>query len=96
MTPSRPGFVTRGGPPARPPQVVGGAARRRTGGEPRACAERDRPVGGPASTPLATGMAMLSFLLALIVGFVAFQHTLDRGDPKLAPETLAPDLVPFA
>jgi len=58
--------------------------------------ERDRPVGGAASTPLATGMAMLSFLLALMIGFVAFQHTLDRGDPKLAPETLGPDLVPFA
>ena len=47
--------------------------------------------------PLATGVALMSFLLAdLVIGFVTFQHALDRGDPKLAPDTLGPDLVPFA
>ena len=54
------------------------------------------PVTGSAAVPVATGLALLSFLLAVMIGFVSFQHVVDRGDPKLAPETLAPDLVPFA
>lgn len=54
------------------------------------------PATGSGSATLATGLALLSFLLAVVIGFVSFQHVLDRGDPKLAPETLAADLVPFA
>ena len=54
------------------------------------------PVTGSGVVGLATGLALLSFLLAVMIGFVSFQHVLDRGDPKLAPETLAADLVPFA
>ena len=54
------------------------------------------PATGTGSATLATGLALLSFLLAVVIGFVSFQHVLDRGDPKLAPETLAADLVPFA
>lgn len=54
------------------------------------------PVTGSAAVPLATGLALLSFLLAIMIGFVSFQHVVDRGDPKLAPVTLGPDLVPFA
>ena len=53
-------------------------------------------VTGSAAVPLATGLALLSFLLAIMIGFVSFQHVVDRGDPKLAPHTLGPDLVPFA
>ncbi len=54
------------------------------------------PVTGSAAVPLATGLALLSCLLAIMIGFVSFQHVVDRGDPKLAPVTLGPDLVPFA
>jgi hypothetical protein len=54
-----------------------------------------RRFAGLAVAPLATGVALMLLFLALMVGFVSFQHTLDRRDPKLAPDVLASDRVHF-
>jgi len=56
----------------------------------------ERRVLGLTLVPLATSMALMFIFLALAVGFVSFQHALDRRDPKLAPDTLGSDRVPFA
>jgi hypothetical protein len=51
---------------------------------------------GQAIVHTATGVGVMLFLLGLVAAFVTLQHALDRRDPKLAPETLGSDRVPFA
>ena len=55
-----------------------------------------RTATGLALARTATGLVVMLVLLGLAGGFVSFQHTLDRRDPKLAPGALGSDRVPFA
>jgi hypothetical protein len=56
----------------------------------------ERRTLGLALVPLVTSVIVMLLLLGLVAGFVTFQHALDRRDPKLAPDTLGSDRIPFA
>ena len=80
-------------PPARgAPSVAMPSAG--TGVDPRAVTA-EGPTVGIALVRTVAGVAVLLMLLGLLAGFVSFQHALDRRDPKLAPDTLGSDRVPF-
>ena len=80
-------------PPARgAPSVAMPSAG--TGVDPRAVTA-EGPTVGIALVRTVAGVAVLLMLLGLLAGFVSFQQALDRRDPKLAPDTLGSDRVPF-
>jgi hypothetical protein len=72
--------------PARPPTGAGGRGHH---------VAPTPSIGGQVVAHTITGVLVMTVLLALIAGFVAFQHALDHGDPKLAPATMATDRVSF-